>query len=76
MSVEEIIAAGKQLPEQDRLRVIEALAATGRSHTRPAERAERSAYEKAKHLIGSIEGPHDLGSNPAYLKGYGRDSMS
>lgn len=27
-------------------------------------------------LVGSIDGPSDLGSNPKYIEGYGQDSMS
>lgn len=31
-----------------------------------------SPYERVKDLIGSIEGPGDLSTNPKYMKGYGR----
>lgn len=33
---------------------------------------KRSFSELAQDLAGSIEGPEDLGSNPRYMKGYGR----
>jgi hypothetical protein len=29
-------------------------------------------YERMKHLIGTIDGPGDLSTNPKYLEGYGR----
>ena len=31
-----------------------------------------SPYEQVKDLIGSIEGPGDLSTNPKHMKGYGR----
>ena len=30
-----------------------------------------SAYDLVKHLIGSLEGPSDLATNPAHMKGFG-----
>jgi metal-responsive CopG/Arc/MetJ family transcriptional regulator len=29
-------------------------------------------YEFIKHLIGTLEGPSDLGTNPAHMKGFGK----
>jgi len=37
--------------------------------TRPAARI--SAYDLVKHLIGTLEGPSDLATNPRYMKGFG-----
>ncbi len=34
-----------------------------------------SAYDRAKHLIGSIEGPGDLSTNPKYMEGFGERSL-
>ena len=34
-----------------------------------------SAYDLAKDLIGSIEGPGDLSTNPKYLEDLGQRSM-
>jgi hypothetical protein len=31
-----------------------------------------SLYERMKHLIGTIDGPGDLSTNPKYMEGYGR----
>ena len=31
-----------------------------------------SLYERVKHLIGSIDGPGDLSTNPRHMEGYGR----
>lgn len=35
-----------------------------------------SLLDRAKHLIGTIEGPGDLSTNPKYLEGLGEDSLS
>jgi metal-responsive CopG/Arc/MetJ family transcriptional regulator len=37
--------------------------------TRPAGRV--SAYELVKHLVGTLEGPSDLATNPEHMKGFG-----
>jgi hypothetical protein len=29
------------------------------------------AYEFIKHLVGTLEGPSDLGTNPEHMKGFG-----
>ena len=34
-----------------------------------------SAYDVSKHLIGSIEGPGDLSTNPKYMDGFGERSL-
>jgi len=31
----------------------------------------RSAYDLVKHLIGTLEGPSDLATNPGHMKGFG-----
>lgn len=30
-----------------------------------------SAYDLVKHLIGTLEGPSDLATNPEHMKGFG-----
>jgi len=30
-----------------------------------------SAYDLVKHLIGTLEGPSDLATNPTHMKGFG-----
>jgi len=30
-----------------------------------------SAYDLVKHLIGTLEGPSDLATNPDHMKGFG-----
>ena len=30
-----------------------------------------SAYELVKHLVGTLEGPSDLATNPEHMKGFG-----
>ena len=30
-----------------------------------------SAYDLVKHLVGTLEGPSDLATNPKYMKGFG-----
>jgi hypothetical protein len=32
-----------------------------------------SIYDRVKHLIGEVDGPQDLSTNPKYLKGFGED---
>ncbi len=39
------------------------------------DRPSVSAYELSKHLIGSIEGPGDLSTNPKYMDGFGERSL-
>lgn len=34
-----------------------------------------SLLEKANHLIGKVEGPGDISTNPKYLEDYGKDSL-
>jgi hypothetical protein len=36
---------------------------------RPAPRV--SAYDLVKHLVGTLEGPTDLATNPEHMKGFG-----
>ena len=40
---------------------------------RPVEVREGSFLDGVEDLIGSVEGPGDLSSNPEHLKGYGAD---
>ncbi|MDR9415853.1 MAG: hypothetical protein RI564_06185 [Gracilimonas sp.] len=35
-----------------------------------------SLLDKAKHLVGSVEGPGDLSTNPNYMNDFGKDSLS
>lgn len=35
----------------------------------------KSVYEGMKHLIGTLDGPRDLSTNPKYMEGFGQDSM-
>lgn len=50
---------------------------TGQADTNPrAERTSHSPskpvpYERIEHLVGSIEGPGDLSTNPKYMEGFG-----
>jgi metal-responsive CopG/Arc/MetJ family transcriptional regulator len=30
-----------------------------------------SAYDLIKHLVGTLEGPPDLSTNPEYMRGFG-----
>ena len=39
---------------------------------RPAVSPKSSLYERAKHLIGSIDGPGDLSARSKKMEGYGR----
>ena len=32
-----------------------------------------SLYDRIKHLIGGVDGPADLNTNPKYLHGFGKD---
>jgi hypothetical protein len=38
-----------------------------------AERSEVSVYDRVKRLIGQVDGPPDLSTNPKYLQGFGED---
>jgi len=31
----------------------------------------RSAYDLVRHLVGTLDGPSDLATNPDYMKGFG-----
>lgn len=35
--------------------------------------AKLSMYDRVKHLIGQVDGPLDLSTNPKYLRGFGED---
>ncbi len=77
MSIQEIIRAVRQLPPEQ-LRQFDAEYERLR-HSAGGDGAqpdERSAHEKAKHLIGPGSGIADLTTNPAHMEGYGRDSLS
>ena len=72
MSATEILDAISELPEDERRKVYVGLEARRRDD--PA--AQLSAHDRAKHLIGSIEGPSDLSTNKAYMEGFGESSLS
>jgi predicted DNA-binding ribbon-helix-helix protein len=38
------------------------------------EKNELSIYDRVRHLIGEIDGPADLSTNPKYLKEFGEDT--
>jgi len=42
-------------------------------HRLKTKRAIRrgNAYGRVKHLIGTLEGPSDLATNPEHMKGFG-----
>jgi hypothetical protein len=37
------------------------------------EKETVSVYDRVKHLVGSVDGPPDLSTNPKYLQGLGED---
>jgi hypothetical protein len=37
------------------------------------EPTKLSVYDRVKHLIGQVDGPPDLSTNPKYLEGFGED---
>jgi hypothetical protein len=37
------------------------------------EKERTSVYDRVKHLVGSVDGPADLSTNPKYLQGFGED---
>lgn len=37
------------------------------------ENARLSLYDRVQHLIGQVDGPPDLSTNPKYLHGFGED---
>ncbi len=76
MSLDEIITAARRLSPQEQQHLIEELRAQVASGGDGAQPDERSAHEKAKHLIGPGSGIADLTTNPAHMEGYGRDSLS
>ena len=69
MSVQEILTAINQLPEQERRRVIAEL-------NRQQEADALSAYDKIKDLIGPGSGLHDVSTNKAHMQGFGERSLS
>lgn len=40
--------------------------------TEPIEVQSGSFLDGIEHLIGSVEGPHDLSTNPKYMEGFGK----
>lgn len=40
------------------------------------ENAGLSLYDRLEHLIGRVNGPSDLSTNPKYLHGFGEDLHS
>ncbi len=73
MSISEIVTLIRELPDDQRRRLYAELDEVRSADTAPTQ---RSAHDKGKHLIGSISGPRDQATNPAYMEGYGSDSMS
>lgn len=41
-----------------------------------ADHAEQSFLEAAGNLIGCLDGPGDLSTNPKYFEGFGRDRQA
>ena len=37
------------------------------------EPTKLSIYDRVRHLIGKVDGPPDLSTNPKYLEGFGED---
>ena len=75
MSLQEIKQAIAELPAQERAELMRELKADEPDDVR-AGATESTAHEKAKHLIGPGSGLGDLASNPAYMEGYGEDSLA
>lgn len=72
MSVQEIIKAVEALPTDQRREFYAQLEVKRRNDPE----AQPSAHDRAKHLIGSIDGPPDLSTNKAYLSDLGKRSLS
>lgn len=68
---ERVIAALKTLPldkQQEALNFIEFL----QTKLQQSSGQEISVLEAAGDLIGAVEGPGDLSTNPKYMKGFGQ----
>lgn len=68
---ERVIAALKTLPldkQQEALNFIEFL----QTKIQQSSRQEISVLEAAGNLIGAVEGPGDLSTNPKYVEGFGQ----
>ena len=66
--------------DQDRLarrwlKDVEALPPAEASGDEPDDKPFVSAFDLVKHLAGSLDGPGDLSTNPAYLDDLGESSM-
>lgn len=60
-------------PETVLQEVVERGLGTSRSTQESEEEAQPGSFlDGLEHLVGSVEGPSDLSSNPDHMKGYGR----
>ena len=75
MSVQEILTAIRELPDEQHWQVWAELDELRHSDPEAPAPEPPSAYDKAKHLIGPGSGIRDLATNPAHMEGFGRDSM-
>jgi metal-responsive CopG/Arc/MetJ family transcriptional regulator len=67
------LAAKLERVAKDERRSKQALVREAIERRLKARRAVRrgSAYDLIKHLIGTLEGPSDLATNPEHMKGFG-----
>jgi len=43
-----------------------------RRTTKATGKKAPTLWDRMKHLVGTIDGPGDLSTNPKYMEGYGR----
>ncbi len=72
-----VIERLSRLPEAEQERVAARILEQLEAEEEPQEEDAPfvSAYDRIKHLVGSLEGPGDMSTNPDYLDDLGASSM-
>ncbi len=74
---DEILAEAKRLTREDRQRLVDELSRPDvPNRETPREEKAVTLYDAlaARGIIGCIDGPSDLSTNPKYMEGFGQDA--
>lgn len=69
---EQILKTVETLSAQDQQEVLDFVEFLRAKHQHVRTTKNESFFESAQSLIGVGEGPGDLSTNPAYMRGYGQ----
>ncbi|MGB3297741.1 MAG: DUF2281 domain-containing protein [Phormidesmis sp.] len=73
---DQILQAIQGLSEEDQRQVLNfaefLISKRQQAVAEESKAAPQSFFEAAKDVIGTVEGPSDLATNPAYMEGYGQ----